>query len=74
MADKFVHNKSRYPTKEIFARMEEKFGNISCNMSLVMVAPERNHKPFSEVGGLNSNIISNGKLGDNETPKNDLKK
>jgi hypothetical protein len=50
-------------------RLEEKVTDISHNMSLLMVALARNLRPFREVGGSNSEIRSDGKLGDNEDPK-----
>jgi hypothetical protein len=50
-------------------RLEEKVVDISCNMSLLMVALASKFRPFREVGGLNSEIRSDGKLGDNEDPE-----
>jgi hypothetical protein len=67
MADESVYNKPRDPI-ERFARMEEQVVDISCNMSLLMAALASKLIPFREVGGLNSEIGSNGKLRDNEDP------
>jgi hypothetical protein len=54
MDDKSVHNNPRYPTEEIFVRMEEQVVDISHNMSLLMATLERNVRPYGEVGGSNS--------------------
>ena len=37
MVDESVHNDPRYLEEEIFSRLEEKFVDISHNMSLLMV-------------------------------------
>jgi hypothetical protein len=50
-------------------RLEEKVVDISHNMSLLMVALASKLRPFREVGGSNSEIRSDGKLGDNEDPE-----
>jgi hypothetical protein len=42
-------------------RLEEKVIDISCNMTLLMVALANNLRPFREVGGSNSEIRSEGK-------------
>jgi hypothetical protein len=46
--------------------LEEKFTNISCNIFLLVAILSRNLRLFREVGGLNSDIGSDGKLGDNK--------
>jgi hypothetical protein len=66
MADKFVHNIPQDPTKDIFVRLEEKVIDTSHNMSFLMVDLESKLKLFREVGGLNLEIGSNRKSGDNE--------
>jgi hypothetical protein len=45
-------------------RLEEKVVDISCNMALLMVALANKLRPFGEVGGSNSEIRSEGKLGE----------
>jgi hypothetical protein len=55
-------------------RLEEKVVDISCNMSLLIVALKRKIRPFKEVGGSNYEIISEGKSRDNEDPKNESRK
>jgi hypothetical protein len=42
-------------------RLEEKFTDISCNMSLLMVDLASKLIPFEEVGGSNSEIESDEK-------------
>ena len=61
--DAFVHNNPRDPTKERFARLEEKFIDISCNMSLLIVDLANKFEPFREVS------VSNSKFGSNEKPR-----
>jgi hypothetical protein len=56
MVDEYVHNNPRDPIEEKFVRLEEKVIDISCNMSLLMVALASKLRPFIEVGGLNSMI------------------
>jgi hypothetical protein len=69
MADMFVHNNPRYPIEEIFARLEEKFVDMSHNMSLLKATLASNLISFREVGGSKSDIRLDGKFGDNEDPK-----
>jgi hypothetical protein len=74
MVDEFVHNNPQDLVEEIFVRLEEKVTDISHNMSLLMVALASNLRPFREVGGSNSEIISEGKLRDNEDPEKESRK
>jgi hypothetical protein len=53
-----------------FARLEEKVIDISRNMALLMVALENKFEPFREVGGSNSDVGLEEKMGDSEYPKN----
>jgi hypothetical protein len=55
-------------------RLEDKFDDISHNMSLLMATLVRNLEPFREVRGSNSKIGSDGKLGDNKDPKKESQK
>jgi hypothetical protein len=43
-------------------------------MNLLMVALARKIRSFGEVGGSNSNIVSEGKSRDNEDPKKESRK
>ena len=45
MEDEFVHNNPQNPTKEICVRLEEKFEDISLNMSILMFV--RKTRPWS---------------------------
>jgi hypothetical protein len=69
-----VHYNPPDAVEEIFARLEEQVIDISHNMALLMVALENKFRPFGEVGGSNSEVGSNEKLGDSEDPENELKK
>jgi hypothetical protein len=71
MVNEHAHNNPRVQTKEIFSRLSEKFSNIYYNMSLLMASLARNLIPFRELGGSNSEIISEGKLRDNEDLENE---
>jgi hypothetical protein len=44
MADEYVHKNPRDPVEERFLRMEERFNEITRNMSLLMEDPARNIK------------------------------
>jgi hypothetical protein len=46
--------------------MEDKFFDISYNISLLMVALSSNIEPFGEFGSVKSDIGSDKKMGDNE--------
>jgi len=53
MANEYIHNNPQDPVEERFVKLEEKFVDISCNMSLLMKTLSRKIKLFREVGGLN---------------------
>jgi len=62
------------PVEERFVSMEDKVVDISHNMSLLMEVLERKVMLFGKFGGLNAEIKWDGKLGDNEDPKNKSQK
>jgi hypothetical protein len=68
MADESVPQNPQDPAEERFARLEEKFIDISRSISLLMEALVSNIELFWEVRGSNSKIKSKGKLGDHEDP------
>jgi hypothetical protein len=51
MVDEFVNKNPLDPIEEIFVRLEEKFADISCIMSLLMEALESKLELVREVGG-----------------------
>ena len=55
-------------------RLEEKFIDISLNISLLMETLLSKLKLFGEVGGSNFEIISEGKSRDNEYLEKELRK
>jgi hypothetical protein len=55
-------------------KLEEQVIDISHNMALLMVALENKFGPFGEVGGSNSEVGLDEKLGDNEDPEKESKK
>jgi hypothetical protein len=54
--------------EEIFSRLEDQFVDISCNMTLLMVALANTFIHFKEVGGSNSEDGYDEKPGDSEDP------
>ena len=69
MANESIHKNPQDLAEEIFVRMKEKFTNISRNMSVLMEALASKLVLFGEVGGLNSEIRIDEKLGVMKTPK-----
>jgi hypothetical protein len=49
MADEFFHDNPQDPVEERLVGLEEKFVDIYCNMSSLMVALESTLTPFKEV-------------------------
>jgi hypothetical protein len=74
MVDESIHNNPWDAVEERFVRLEEKVVDISCNMALLMVALVNKFGPFGEVGGSNSEVGLDEKLGDSEDPEKELKK
>jgi len=71
MDDEYVHKNPQDLVKERFARLEETFTDISCNISLLVAIISRNIILFRKVGDLNSDIGSDGKLRDNKDRENE---
>jgi hypothetical protein len=69
MADEFVHNNPQDLPEEIFESLEAHVVDINRNMNLLMEALENKLESLEEVGGSNSKIRSEGKLGDSEDPE-----
>jgi hypothetical protein len=74
MADESVHNNPQYLAEERFARLEDQVVDISHNMSLLIMALANKFGLFREVGGLNLEIGSDEKWGDNEDPEKESQK
>jgi hypothetical protein len=74
MADDYIHNNPWDAMEEIFFRLEERVVNISCNISLLMVALENRFVPFRKVGVSNSEDGFDEKPGDSEDPKRSQEK
>ena len=66
MADEYVHKNPRDPTEERFERLKSHVIDINHNMNLLMVALPSKLGIFGDDGGSNSDIISEGKSGDQE--------
>jgi hypothetical protein len=60
--------------EEIFFRLEDQVFDISHNMALLMEALVNNFRPLGDIGGSNSEVGSDEKLGDSEDPKKESRK
>jgi hypothetical protein len=69
-----IQNNTQDAMEEIFLRLKEKIVDIFCNMSLFMVALENKFGHFKEVGGSNTEVGYDEKLGDNEDLQKESRK
>jgi hypothetical protein len=75
MVDESVHNNPRDPVEERFARLEEKFIDISRNMALLMVALASKLSDHSgRLEALTQRSDQRGNRGENEDPEKELRK